>query len=127
MNRTRLAQGLLQTRVLLVNVWKEINFTIPLHHRSAVGDQNRYGFVQSYRARAAGGHGGFDAFPRPFGLVAHHELGQGNGVFDAEAAMSEIVSRARKQWSRRQMVEVDLLIVGKKELAGGQPSEPTRA
>src|SRR5690606_15680494 len=127
MNRTRLAQGLLQTRVLLVNVWKEINFTIPLHHRSAVGDQNRYGFVQAYRARAAGGHGGFDAFPGPFGLVAQHELSQFNGVFDADAAMAEIASRARKQCSRRRMVQVDVLIVGKNELDVAQRVERTRA
>jgi hypothetical protein len=90
-------QGLLQGRVVAIDVIEKVHLVVGLHNRSAVENQDGDRLVEVHlKIIGVAVHRRANSIGVPVGFVAQDPRRQGGRVFHANAAVAEIATRPGK-------------------------------
>src|SRR5271165_5981034 len=114
--RIALRQNLLQGGVVPIDVIVEVNHSIFRHDDGAIDDQDRNRVREIDLLGGAAVHGRMDMVRSPAGIVAQDPDSQVSGMFQPDAAVTEIAPGLREKLRGRSVMHVYVVAVWKDKL-----------
>jgi hypothetical protein len=114
--RVAFRQRLLEFGVKAVDVVKKMDGAFVVHERGAVKNENWDGLGEvDLHIVLAALHCSSNSFQIPSRIISQDPRRQFGRMFHADAAVTEVPARLRKQLDRRSAVQIDAVFIGKHE------------